>query len=109
MFVSNKKKACFPTTISIDKNDIEVVDNFKLLGVIIHNRLNFLKNVFNHLNNLLNQYNIDCFQHRVIIRLSCFIYKIINYNSAPLGLKSILIRNLTVIDNNNLRNKNGTY
>lgn len=184
MFVSNKKKTCFPTTISIDKNDIEVVDNFKLLGVIIDNRLNFLKNVyalrnslnkrihaikrlfflsykvklqffksfilpyfdycmslaiyfpkktiqklansynfclykllnirfkvvesndFNHLNNLLNQYNIDCFQHRVITRLSRFVYKIINYNTAPLGLKSTLIRNLTVKENYNLRNKN---
>ncbi|CAF0968929.1 unnamed protein product, partial [Brachionus calyciflorus] len=87
MFVSNKKKTCFPTTISKDKNDIEVLLNirFKLVE----------SNDFNHLNNLLNQYNIDCFQQRVIIRLSRFIYKIINYNSTQLGLKSTLIRNLT--------------
>ena len=85
--------------------------NYKLLGVIIYKLLNIRfkvveSNDFNHLNNLLNQYNIDCFQHRVIIRLSRFVYKIINYNTAPLGLKSSLIRNLTVKDNYNLRNKN---
>ena len=184
MFITSRRKICLPANIEVDGNFIEVVDKFKLLGVTIDNRLNFLQYVyelrnsinkrihsikrlfylsnkvklqffksfilpyfdyclslaiyfpkktiqklansynfclfkllnirfnvvtnddFNQLNNMLNQFNLDCFQHRVIKRLSCFIYKIINFKNSPTGLKSILIRNCSVKANYDLRNKN---
>ena len=44
MFVTNKrlgKKT--PTVIPIDNSQVKVVENFKLLGVTIDNKLNFEK------------------------------------------------------------------
>ncbi|RNA03505.1 hypothetical protein BpHYR1_023821 [Brachionus plicatilis] len=45
MFVSNKKNLTFPKWVTIDSNDIEVVNCFKLLGITIDNKLTFLKYV----------------------------------------------------------------
>jgi exonuclease III len=41
MFIHNKRNVNFPSTISFDDHEIEVVDEFKLLGVTIDNRMNF--------------------------------------------------------------------
>jgi hypothetical protein len=45
MFISSKrcKKLKLPSAINVQGIDIKVVDNFKLLGVIIDNKLNFLQ------------------------------------------------------------------
>jgi hypothetical protein len=44
MFVTNKRvKNKLPKEIMIDNNQIRVVDSFKLLGVTIDNKLNFVK------------------------------------------------------------------
>ena len=62
---------------------------------------------FNKINIELNKFNIDCFQHRLIKRISRFIYNVYNQKNGPVGLKSCLTRNhehKTVMLN--LRNKN---
>ena len=41
MFVTNKKNVELPNEINVDDNKIMVVNSFKLLGVIIDNKLNF--------------------------------------------------------------------
>lgn len=45
MFVTNKRNICVPESILIDNNNVEVVNNFKLLGVTIDNKLSFEKYV----------------------------------------------------------------
>ena len=45
MFVSNKRNLNLPKFVTIDQNTVEVVDNFKLLGITIDNKLTFLKYV----------------------------------------------------------------
>ena len=47
MFLTNKKRIKFPSKLEIDKNDSEVVNEFRLLGVIIDNKLCFKKHVEN--------------------------------------------------------------
>ena len=54
MFISSKRNTDFPTYIEIDGNSIEVVDKFKLLGVTINNRLNFVHYV-HELRNSINK------------------------------------------------------
>ncbi|CAF0861672.1 unnamed protein product, partial [Brachionus calyciflorus] len=171
MFVTNKKNVNIPEKLKIEGSEIEVVDNFKLLGITIDNKLNFLKYVsdlrnsinkriysidrlfylshkvrlqffksfvlpyfdycmtisiyfpkkaiqklantyyycvhkllhlnisitvaedFNKLNIELNKFKLDGYQHKLIKRLTRFIYKIFNHNNAPTGLKNILQRN----------------
>ena len=60
MFVSNNKNLNIPNKLSIDNNNVEVVDNFKLLGITIDNKLSFLKYV-SELRNSINKrlYSID--------------------------------------------------
>ena len=58
------------------------------------------------LNNKIIHYNLDCFQHRLIKRLSRFIYKTINFSDSPIRLKSILVRNCSKNLIYNLRNSN---
>ena len=184
MFVTNKRKIGLPSTVEVNGNLIEVVDNFKLLGVVIDNRLNFLQHVselrtsinkrihsinrlfflahkvklqffksfilpffdycsslliyfpkraiqkmansynfclykllnvrcsvfknedFNQLNNELSKHNIENFQHRIIKRLSRFIYKILNVENSPAGLKMVLINKCTNQNVYSLRNNN---
>jgi hypothetical protein len=171
MFVSNKRNVSLPNQISIGSNEIQVVDNFKLLGITIDNKLSFLKYVselrilinkrlysidrlfylshrvrlqffksfilpyfdycmslsiyfpkrtlqklsntyyyclykllqidmtvsnledFNKLNNKLSNYNLECYQHRLIKRIARFIYKIFNNQDSPSGLKMSLVKN----------------
>jgi hypothetical protein len=45
MFVTNKRNIILPNEILIDNNQVEVVDSFKLLGITIDNKLNFLEYV----------------------------------------------------------------
>ena len=47
---------------------------------------------YNNLNNKLSSFGLECFQHRLVIRLSSFIYKIFNNKFAPKLLKSLLTR-----------------
>lgn len=60
MFVSNQKNLNLPKQLSIANNNVEVVDNFKLLGITIDNKLTFLKYV-SELRNSINKrlYSID--------------------------------------------------
>lgn len=48
---------------------------------------------FNNLNNKLSNYNLECYQHRLIKRIARFIYKIFNNQNSPSGLKTSLIKN----------------
>ncbi|CAF0989180.1 unnamed protein product [Brachionus calyciflorus] len=45
MFISNKRSLSIPKQIFIENNNIEIVDCFKLLGVIIDNKMTFIKYV----------------------------------------------------------------
>lgn len=178
MFISKKMDTTserrtrlhFPSHIRIGDNDVEVVQSFKLLGVTIDNKLNFLihaSNVrrsvnirlysikklfylpfqvklqffktfilplfdycstllfyfskraiqklsdcyylslhklfkiskyiahsedFNLFNDILKSFNLYCFQHRLILRLSTFIHSILSSTSSPPLLKQHLIR-----------------
>jgi hypothetical protein len=44
MFISNKQNTIIPEFIDIDGNQVKVVSEFKLLGIIIDNKLNFKSN-----------------------------------------------------------------
>ena len=44
MFVTNKQNIIIPEFIEINGNQVKVVSEFKLLGIIIDNKLNFIKN-----------------------------------------------------------------
>ncbi|CAF1017588.1 unnamed protein product [Brachionus calyciflorus] len=45
MFIKNKRGVQIPNSININNNDVEVVNDFKLLGVTIDHKLTFLKHV----------------------------------------------------------------
>ncbi|CAF1091926.1 unnamed protein product, partial [Brachionus calyciflorus] len=45
MFITNKRNLIIPETVEINGNFVEVVDNFKLLGVVIDSKLNFLQHI----------------------------------------------------------------
>ena len=183
MVITNKKNIQIPDFIEAENNRIDVVDNFRILGLILDNKLTFLKHVgelkltinkrlysierlfylskpvkvqfmktfilphfdyclsliiyypkktiqklanyynyclykllnirhkvydsndFNSLNNLLNNFKLDCFQHRIIKRLSSFIYKVLNYKESPKQLRSYLYQNVSLAKPYNLRNK----
>jgi len=44
MFITNKNGVNLPDFIKIDNHQVKVVTEFKLLGIIIDNKLNFVKN-----------------------------------------------------------------
>ncbi len=46
MFVYGNKKVILPLSIAIDNNIVTIVKEFKLLGIIIDNTLNFQKHIF---------------------------------------------------------------
>ncbi len=184
MFVSNKVNVVLPDSIAIDKHQINVVSEFKLLGIIIDNKLSFknfvnnlklninrrlfaIKNLFylsfnvkiqffktfllpyfdycnslfiyfphysiqrisnlynicllklfnfnynikysldfNYFNSFLNNYNLNCFQHRLLIKLFKFSYSLINSSETPSELKSQLIYNSELNKQHDLRNLN---
>ena len=41
MFICDKQNMVLPSSIMIDGNDVKVVSSFRLLGVILDNKLNF--------------------------------------------------------------------
>ena len=47
MFLTNKKRIKFPSKLEIDKNDVEIINDFRQLSVIIDKKLCFKKNVEN--------------------------------------------------------------
>ena len=194
MFISNKMsptsdassrtRMVFPNSLRIGSVDIEVVQSFRLLGITIDNKLNFLLHAtnvrravnirlysikklfylpfqvklqffktfilphfdycstlliyfkkraiqkiadcyylsiyklfnmshniqfssdFNLFNNTLESFNLNCFQHRLIIRLSTFIHKIINNSSSPPFLRKCLVKNSSINITHALRNAN---
>ena len=61
---------------------------------------------YNLLNNTLESFKISCFQHRLIQRLSIFIYKILNNSTSPTNLAKHLIKNNLISTNQALRNAN---
>ena len=44
MFITNKQNINIPEFININGNEVKVVSEFKLLGIIIDNKLNFISN-----------------------------------------------------------------
>lgn len=48
---------------------------------------------FNKVKNDLNKYNLDCYQHRLIKRISRFVYKVFNQKNSPANLKVSLTKN----------------
>lgn len=54
MFVSNKRIK-YPTSIQIEDKQVKVVDQFKLLGVTIDNKLNFLNYVSTLKNSIIKK------------------------------------------------------
>jgi hypothetical protein len=185
MFVTNKQNIIIPEFIEINGNQVKVVSEFKLLGIIIDNKLNFIKNTcklrksintrvysiqklfqlpmcvkiqffktfilayfdycatlciyfpkfiiqklantynncifklfgtkticgmiinnsddFNNWNFLLyDKYGINSFQHRLLLRLSMFIYKILKFNDSPTNLVNTFKKNSQL----NKRNEN---
>ena len=62
---------------------------------------------FNKLNNELSQFNLDCFQHRLIKRIARFVHKIFKNQFTPTELKMSLSKNSEHKQiNYDLRNKN---
>ena len=62
---------------------------------------------FNKVNNDLNKYNLDCYQHRLIKRISRFVYKVFNQKNSPANLKVSLTKNCDQrLFSINLRNRN---
>ena len=100
---------CLSLAIYFPKRTIQKLANsyYYCLQKLLNIRFNVINNEdFNILNNKILHYNLDCFQHRVIKRLSRFIYKTINFSDSPIRLKSILVRNCSKNLIYNLRNSN---
>ena len=166
MFISSRR-VIYPKTIMIDNKSVDVVDSFRLLGVVIDNKLNFSQHVstvckqintrlfsikklfylpttvkiqffktfilpcfdyclslviyfpkytiqklansyymclfklfnfnFNnkdctYINNFLKRYKLFSFEHRILLRISMFIFKIIRSPFGPLLLKNQIIK-----------------
>jgi hypothetical protein len=186
MFITNKQNITIPEFINISGNNVKVVTEFKLLGIIIDNKLNFKSNTakikrsinirlysiqklfqlplavkiqflktfilpyfdycatlciyysksilqklansynncifklinvksvhdsiinssedFNKWNTLLEQYGLNGFQHRLIIRLATYIQKIFCYSNSPSNLANCFILNNDLNKSYNLRN-----
>ena len=66
-------------------------------------------NDFNTINNNLEILGLYAFQHRLIIKLCCFSYKILKNPESPLPLKTQLIVNESLNKPYNLRNSNKFY
>ena len=186
MFITNKQNITIPEFINISGNNVKVVTEFKLLGIIIDNKLNFKSNTakikrsinirlysiqklfqlplavkiqflktfilpyfdycatlciyysksilqklansynncifklinvksvhdsiinssedFNKWNTLLEQYGLNGFQHRLIIRLATYIQKIFCYSNSPSNLANCFTLNNDLNKSYNLRN-----
>ena len=63
-------------------------------------------NDFNLWNNHLPFYNLTSFQHRTILRLQTYIYKLLHFSDSPRNLCNIFIRNSTLNKKYSLRNSN---
>ena len=61
---------------------------------------------FNLFHDILKSFNLSCFQHRVILRLSTFIHNILYSNTSPPLLSKYLIRNNSLSTAYPLRNLN---
>ena len=61
---------------------------------------------FNKLNNLLERYGLNNFQHRIITRNALFVYKIINLEKTAVDLTKSLITNEELNKKYPLRNTN---
>jgi hypothetical protein len=191
MFITNKKSIDIPEHIKISQNEVDVVNSFELLGVIIDNKLNFLKYIgelrravnkrlysikglfflslkvkiqflktfllphfdycssiciylpkasiqkiansynncifklldtnrvkntkinsiddYNIWNNNLEYYGLQAYQHRIIIRLSTYIHKILNNSNSPANLVACFTYNNNLNKKYNLRNLNKLY
>ena len=93
MFITNKRVK-LPKTININGSEIQVVSSFKILGIIVENKLNFLeyfplKNFFIYVSvlsyNFLETYKLFIFQHRLIHRVLLLTHKIINKTVSPIN------------------------
>ena len=60
----------------------------------------------NNFNNLLENYGLNNFQHRLLIRLATFVHNIVNIEQAPKLLKEQIVMNVNINKGgHNLRNK----
>ena len=184
---SKKKQLTFPSSVMICNIEVEVVESFRLLGVVIDNKLTFLEYIvklrkdinkrlfsikklfylsfsvkiqffktfilpyfdycstifiyfpkysiqklansyytclynlfnfkyniklasdFNGFNNMLEKYNLKCFQHRIIFRISVFIFKIRKNIITASNISKNLVLNNDMNKGYNLRNLNHLY
>ena len=78
---------------------------FKLLNISeIRTTIVNTSDDFNKLNNLLEKYNLNGFQHRLVIRLCIYIQKIFCYASSPTNLANWFTVNNELNKSYNLRN-----
>ena len=66
MFICNKRKVILPTSIVVDSNEVSVVKTFRLLGVILDNKLSFSA----HISAICLQINRKLFSIKRIFYLS---------------------------------------
>ncbi|RNA14855.1 hypothetical protein BpHYR1_030001 [Brachionus plicatilis] len=103
------KKIEVPDFIHIKEVTIKVVDNFKLLGFTIDNRLNIMKLVsetcLSKSSKGLLTYGLFAIQHRALERKLSFSYKIIKMENSPIQLKEQLVTNESRKIEYDLRNK----
>ncbi len=191
MFITNKRSIQLPEYITIENQQVKVVSEFKLLGVIIDSKLNFVKNTckirkaintrlysiqklfhlplsvkiqfiktfilpyfdycqtlciyfskeiiqklantynnclfkllntkaicnfsiltseyFNKWNKKLNKYKLNSFQHRILVKLHTYIYKILHYCNSPRNLSNQFIFKYDLNKKYSLRNENDLY
>jgi hypothetical protein len=79
---------------------VKIIGSNKIKSIIIKENHDY--NIYN---NYLNEFQLQTFQHRLLIRFSLYIYKIITFNT-PGKLASIITKNMDREINYSLRNAN---
>ena len=88
---------CFTLIIYFPKRSVQKLFNYYNFCLFKMFKIKFnvvRSDDYNLLNNKLSSFNLECFQHRLIKRLTTFIYKIINYKNSPKLLNACLVRRI---------------
>ena len=67
---------------------IQMLNNDYTKSIIINEN-----NEYNIYNNYLNEFNLQTFQHRLILRFSSYIFKILTNKYSPITLSKLLVKN----------------
>jgi hypothetical protein len=100
---------CFSLAIYFSKHAIQSLANCFYICLYILFNLKFkvsYSDDFNTVNNELESLGLNEFIHRLIIKLSTFVHKLLNDKSAPTKFKKLIIPNNTLNKNHKLRNQN---